>query len=117
HRFAGCGVWTVGILTVRSATRSVLGDDSPARGHRRGHRSRRGAGGGACPPSAYPGEAMTSPQPPTGAPPTGRAPSPVYLDHAATTPVLPAVVDAVAEAMRQGGNASSLHAAGRAARR
>jgi cysteine desulfurase len=40
-----------------------------------------------------------------------------YLDHAATTPVLPAVVDAVADAMRQVGNASSLHAAGRAARR
>jgi cysteine desulfurase len=40
-----------------------------------------------------------------------------YLDHAATTPVLPAVVDAVVDAMRQVGNASSLHAAGRAARR
>ncbi len=41
----------------------------------------------------------------------------VYLDHAATTPALPAVVDAVTDAMRLVGNASSLHAAGRAARR
>lgn len=40
-----------------------------------------------------------------------------YLDHAATTPVLPAVVVAVAEAMNIGGNASSLHASGRRARR
>jgi cysteine desulfurase len=40
-----------------------------------------------------------------------------YLDHAASTPVLPGVVDAVADAMRQVGNASSLHADGRAARR
>lgn len=40
-----------------------------------------------------------------------------YLDHAATTPVLPAVVDAVAATMRLAGNASSLHTSGRAARR
>ncbi|MGN6162118.1 MAG: cysteine desulfurase family protein [Marmoricola sp.] len=40
-----------------------------------------------------------------------------YLDHAATTPMLPRVVDAVAEAMRHAGNASSLHASGRSARR
>lgn len=40
-----------------------------------------------------------------------------YLDHAATTPMLPNVVDAVADAMRHAGNASSLHASGRAARR
>jgi len=40
-----------------------------------------------------------------------------YLDHAATTPMLPQVVDAVADAMRHAGNASSLHASGRAARR
>ncbi len=40
-----------------------------------------------------------------------------YLDHAATTPVLPAVVSAMAAAMGQCGNASSLHSAGRAARR
>lgn len=41
----------------------------------------------------------------------------VYLDHAATTPTLPAVIDAVAEAMRTVGNASSLHGLGRVARR
>jgi cysteine desulfurase len=40
-----------------------------------------------------------------------------YLDHAATTPVLPAVAVAVAEAMTIVGNASSLHASGRLARR
>jgi cysteine desulfurase len=40
-----------------------------------------------------------------------------YLDHAATTPMLPRVADAVADAMRHSGNASSLHASGRAARR
>ncbi len=41
----------------------------------------------------------------------------VYLDHAATTPVLPAVVRAMTEAFAHTGNASSLHSAGRAARR
>src|SRR5918993_2356032 len=40
-----------------------------------------------------------------------------YLDHAATTPVLPAVVDVVARHLRETGNASSPHAPGRAARR
>ncbi len=40
-----------------------------------------------------------------------------YLDHAATTPVLPEVIDVVAATMRDVGNASSLHTAGRAARR
>jgi cysteine desulfurase len=40
-----------------------------------------------------------------------------YLDHAATTPVLPSVVEAMTAAMAQGGNASSLHTSGRAARR
>ncbi|MGB7449105.1 MAG: cysteine desulfurase family protein [Ornithinimicrobium sp.] len=40
-----------------------------------------------------------------------------YLDLAATTPVLPEVVDVVAKTMRDVGNASSLHTAGRAARR
>lgn len=40
-----------------------------------------------------------------------------YLDHAATTPVLDEVVDVVAERMRRTGNASSLHSAGREARR
>ncbi|MEO5832511.1 MAG: cysteine desulfurase family protein [Nakamurella sp.] len=41
----------------------------------------------------------------------------VYLDHAATTPVLPAVVQAMNQAFAQTGNASSLHSSGRAARR
>ncbi len=41
----------------------------------------------------------------------------VYLDHAATTPVLPEVVDVVAARLRMLGNPSSLHASGRAARK
>ncbi len=41
----------------------------------------------------------------------------VYLDHAATTPMLPAAVDAMTAQFQRVGNASSLHAAGRAARR
>ncbi len=45
------------------------------------------------------------------------AAGPVYLDHAATTPAFPAAIDAMAGAMRQVGNASSLHSFGRAARR
>ncbi|GAA1136501.1 cysteine desulfurase family protein [Ornithinicoccus hortensis] len=40
-----------------------------------------------------------------------------YLDHAATTPVLPEVIAAVAEEMARLGNPSSLHTTGRAARR
>ena len=40
-----------------------------------------------------------------------------YLDHAASTPMLPEAVEAVSEAMREVGNASSLHATGRRARR
>ncbi len=40
-----------------------------------------------------------------------------YLDHAASTPVLPEAVEAVAAAMAAGGNASSLHGTGRRARR
>ncbi len=40
-----------------------------------------------------------------------------YLDHAATSPTLPSVIDAVGEQMASVGNASSLHAAGRSARR
>lgn len=41
----------------------------------------------------------------------------VYLDHAATTPVLPDVVEVVAAQLRSLGNPSSLHASGRAARK
>ncbi|UFU07689.1 cysteine desulfurase family protein [Ruania halotolerans] len=40
-----------------------------------------------------------------------------YLDHAATTPVRPVAAAAFAEALEQVGNPSSLHAAGRTARR
>ncbi len=40
-----------------------------------------------------------------------------YLDHAASTPMLPEAVQAVAGAMSSVGNASSLHATGRRARR
>jgi cysteine desulfurase len=40
-----------------------------------------------------------------------------YLDHAATTPVLPEVLTAMTEQLGRVGNASSLHASGRAARR
>ncbi|AKE90564.1 MULTISPECIES: cysteine desulfurase family protein [Rhodococcus] len=41
----------------------------------------------------------------------------VYLDHAATTPMLPAAVSAMTEIFATVGNASSLHGSGRAARR
>src|SRR5690242_2874338 len=40
-----------------------------------------------------------------------------YLDHAATTPMLAEALDAYVAAAREVGNPSSLHAAGRAARR
>jgi cysteine desulfurase len=43
--------------------------------------------------------------------------SPVYLDHNATTPVRPEAAAAVAAALAVGGNPSSVHGAGRAARR
>src|SRR5580658_9377182 len=41
----------------------------------------------------------------------------VYLDHAATTPMLPEAIAAMTEELAQLGNPSSLHAAGRRARR
>ena len=40
-----------------------------------------------------------------------------YLDHAATTPMLPEAVAVMAEALARTGNASSLHSAGRRSRR
>jgi cysteine desulfurase len=40
-----------------------------------------------------------------------------YLDHAATTPMLPAAVEALVETASRVGNASSLHTSGRAARK
>jgi cysteine desulfurase len=41
----------------------------------------------------------------------------VYLDHAATTPMHPAAIEAMTAALNTVGNASSLHTTGRAARR
>lgn len=41
----------------------------------------------------------------------------VYLDHAATTPMVPAALEAMTEHLRTVGNASALHASGRHARR
>lgn len=41
----------------------------------------------------------------------------VYLDHAATTPMHPAAIEAMAAALGTVGNASSLHTSGRSARR
>ena len=40
-----------------------------------------------------------------------------YLDHAATTPMVPQAIEAMTEQLALTGNASSLHTAGRAARR
>ncbi|GCD92331.1 cysteine desulfurase family protein [Nocardioides sp. LS1] len=53
---------------------------------------------------------MSSPTPTT-------RPRTVYLDHAATTPMLPAAVEAMTAHLLDVGNASSLHASGRQARR
>ena len=44
-------------------------------------------------------------------------PGTTYLDHAATTPMLPEAVAVMAEALMRTGNASSLHSAGRRSRR
>lgn len=48
--------------------------------------------------------------------PTVSRPS-AYLDHAATTPMLPEAIEAMTEHLGLAGNASSLHATGRRARR
>jgi len=48
---------------------------------------------------------------------TSLRPRAVYLDHAATTPMLPAAIEAMTAHLGRTGNASSLHGAGRAARR
>src|SRR5580765_1628377 len=40
-----------------------------------------------------------------------------YLDHAATTPIYPEVIDAMARQLARLGNASALHGSGRATRR
>ncbi|MFD4266209.1 cysteine desulfurase family protein [Rhodococcus sp. NPDC058481] len=44
-------------------------------------------------------------------------PSPVYLDHAATTPMLPEAIASMTAVLATVGNASSLHGSGRGARR
>ena len=41
----------------------------------------------------------------------------IYLDHAATTPMVPEAVEAMTRELTRVGNASSLHASGRLARR
>ena len=41
----------------------------------------------------------------------------VYLDHAATTPLVPEAIAVMTEQLARTGNASSLHGSGRAARR
>ncbi|MGE2835579.1 cysteine desulfurase family protein [Mycobacterium sp. SMC-4] len=43
--------------------------------------------------------------------------APVYLDHAATTPMRPAAIEAMTAVLATVGNASSLHSSGRSARR
>ena len=48
--------------------------------------------------------------------PAARARASIYLDHAATAPILPEVRVVVSEAMARWANPSSVHAAGRAAR-
>jgi len=48
---------------------------------------------------------------------TSLRPRAVYLDHAATTPMLPAAIEAMTAHLARTGNASSLHGSGRAARR
>ena len=52
--------------------------------------------------------------PATGDPTTGQV---HYLDHAATTPMVPAAIEAMTAHLRDVGNPSSLHASGRSARR
>lgn len=48
---------------------------------------------------------------------TDRHPQRHYLDHAATTPMLPVAIEAMTRELGRVGNASSLHGSGRAARR
>src|SRR5258705_11312533 len=48
---------------------------------------------------------------------TSKRTDPVYLDHAATTPMRPEAIAAMAEELGHLGNPSSLHSAGRRARR
>jgi cysteine desulfurase len=50
-------------------------------------------------------------------PETATRRQPVYLDHAATTPMLPEAIVAMTEQLGRTGNASSLHGSGRAGRK
>lgn len=59
----------------------------------------------------YPCQAMTLPAH------SAHAGFPVYLDHAATTPMSAAAIEAMTDTFKTVGNASSLHGSGRAARR
>lgn len=52
-----------------------------------------------------------------GSPKSTGVPNTVYVDHAATTPMLPAAIEAMTQVFGTVGNASSLHGSGRAARR
>jgi cysteine desulfurase len=52
-----------------------------------------------------------------GEPGAGGSGEPVYLDHAATTPMLPVAIEAMTRHLGETGNPSSLHASGRRARR
>jgi len=49
--------------------------------------------------------------------PGGKAVTPCYFDHNATTPTRPEAAEVVSHALRQSGNPSSVHSFGRAARR
>ena len=62
----------------------------------------------------YPGRVMTSVNQGAG---TSGPPTTAYLDHAATTPMLPAAIEAMTAVFGTVGNASSLHGSGRNARR
>jgi cysteine desulfurase len=58
-----------------------------------------------------------SDRPESARPPRSESGALVYLDHAATTPMLPEALQAMTEELAQTGNPSSLHNAGRRARR
>ena len=47
----------------------------------------------------------------------GRSQMAIYLDHAATTPMLPEAIDAYVRAMRVVGNPASVHSQGQNAKR
>src|SRR5215471_11657882 len=75
---------------------------------------------GAGPTTPHPAGAGPTTPHPAGAGPTTPPNTPdrlVYLDHAATAPMLPEAVAAMTEELARLGNPSSLHHAGRRARR